>query len=232
MKIKYFSYATMGLLITGLLMAVGCSPSQFATSPLNTNNFQGPAITPQPSPSYNPSTTPTPVPPLPTPVPVITATFTSTAVPPTATRTSTPLPPTLIPTAVPPTAVPTATYTPTKTGTPLPYGQVITGTDANFSQILASATVPVVLEFWATWCPACTYYAPIITQFAKDYAGKVIVIRVNVDLNPTLLNTYGVFVSPGVYGVPQTAFFKNGSYDFTIMGADSESDLALELSSL
>ncbi len=135
-----------------------------------------------------------------------------------------------------PTDTSTFTATPTVTATPtaIPPGTVVIGTTANFSEILANTTVPVVLEFWASWCATCTIYSPVVTQFASDYAGQVIVVRVNADENEALLNEYAVPTTPGghTYGLPQTAFFLDGKEIIDATGYQSEAELADILSEL
>ncbi len=134
-----------------------------------------------------------------------------------------------------PTHTPTSTHTPTVTPTPttIPPGTVVIGTTANFSEILANSTVPVVLEFWASWCATCTYYSPVVTQFATDYAGQVLVVRVNADQNMALLTKYGVPIAgTNTYGLPETIFFKNGTEILDATGYQSEASLAAILSSL
>lgn len=134
---------------------------------------------------------------------------------------------------VSPTPTVTRTPTVTKTPTPIPPGVVVIGTTANFNEILANATVPVMVEFWASWCGTCTYYSPVVTQFAQDYAGQVIVVRINADQYSTIFYTYGQpLAGTNTYGLPQTAFFKNGVEITDVSGYQSESSLAQLLASL
>jgi thioredoxin-like negative regulator of GroEL len=74
----------------------------------------------------------------------------------------------------------------------------------------------------------------VVTQFASDYAGQVIVVRVNADENEALLNAYAVPTTSGghTYGLPQTAFFLNGKEIIDATGYQSEAELATILSEL
>ncbi len=86
-------------------------------------------------------------------------------------------------------------------------------TDANFdAEVLQSAT-PVLIDFWAPWCGPCRAIAPVVDELAKEYAGKLKVVKMNVDDNP---QTPGRF---GVRGIPNLIVFKGGKVHEQIVGA-------------
>ena len=80
---------------------------------------------------------------------------------------------------------------------------VVTISQANFDQEVLKSTVPVLVDFWAVWCGPCKMIAPILDKLAKEYAGKMIVAKVNTDENPEWASKYGV------QGIP-TMFFVSG----------------------
>ena len=71
-------------------------------------------------------------------------------------------------------------------------------TKANFDQEVMQSPVPVLLDFWATWCGPCQMLSPIMDQVEKDYAGRIKVGRVNVDEEPDLALSYFVGSIPTV----------------------------------
>ena len=77
-------------------------------------------------------------------------------------------------------------------------------TDDNFETTVLQSSVPVIVDFWAPWCAPCRMVAPILEEIAKDYAGKVVVAKVNTDENPNWAIRYGV------RGIPTMLFIKNG----------------------
>ena len=138
-------------------------------------------------------------------VPTAVQTANSNSPTPTATVLAIPSP-TPSATSVPPKATPTVTpvFTATPTSTPFPDPWIVNGTSSNFNQELLAAPWPVLVVFYATWCPYCAVMDPAAQQFATDEGGKVKVVMVDVDAQSALSSTYNVA------GLPTCIFFKNG----------------------
>ena len=77
-------------------------------------------------------------------------------------------------------------------------------TDANYDELVGKADKPVVLDFWAAWCGPCRMVGPIIDQISEEYAGKVVVGKVDVDANQEFAAKYGV------RNIPTVLVFHNG----------------------
>jgi thioredoxin 1 len=88
-------------------------------------------------------------------------------------------------------------------------------TDNSFQTevIDASQTQPVMVDFWAEWCRPCHMLAPTVAEIATDYAGRLKVVKVNVDEN---VNTAGKF---NIRGIPTLLIFKGGQVAEQIVGA-------------
>lgn len=77
-------------------------------------------------------------------------------------------------------------------------------TDANYKEVMADTSKPVVIDFWATWCGPCRMVSPVIDELAKEYEGRVVIGKCNVDDNEDLTMEYGI------RNIPTVLFFKNG----------------------
>jgi len=97
--------------------------------------------------------------------------------------------------------------------------KVMAFTDANFDQEVLQSGIPVLVDFWATWCAPCKAIAPLVDTVADEYAGKIKVGKVNVDENQA---TPGKF---GVRGIPTLILFKDGVVLDQIVGAVPKSQL-------
>ena len=83
--------------------------------------------------------------------------------------------------------------------------KVVAFTDANFDHEVIQSDIPVLVDFWATWCAPCKAISPLVDTVADEYAGKVKVGKVNVDENQATPGKYGV------RGIPTIILFKGGS---------------------
>jgi thioredoxin 1 len=97
--------------------------------------------------------------------------------------------------------------------------KVHTFTDNTFDADVLKADVPVLVDFWATWCAPCKMLAPTIDAIADEFDGKIKVGKVNVDDNPGTPGTYGV------RGIPTVILFKGGKVVDQIVGNVPKSQL-------
>jgi len=103
--------------------------------------------------------------------------------------------------------------------------QIIHVSDSSFEQDVLQSNVPVLLDFWAEWCGPCKMIAPILDQIAAEYAGRVIVAKMNVDENPRTPMKFNV------RGIPTLILFKNGLLEGQKIGAVRKADVAAFLDS-
>jgi thioredoxin 1 len=103
---------------------------------------------------------------------------------------------------------------------------IVQVSDANFESEVLKSTIPVLIDFWAPWCGPCRAIAPIVDQLADEYAGKLKVVKMNVDDNPRTPANYGV------RGIPNLILFKNGQVQQQIVGAVPKANLVKAISAV
>jgi len=92
-------------------------------------------------------------------------------------------------------------------------------TDTNFKKEVLESHVPVMVDFWATWCGPCKAISPIVEELAKEYQGKLKIGKVNIDENPKIATAYGIM------SIPTIVFFKNGKVMDQLVGALGKNEL-------
>ncbi len=90
---------------------------------------------------------------------------------------------------------------------------VLNITDANFEDEVINSPVPVIVDFWATWCVPCRAIEPIVEELSRAYDGKVKVVRLNVDESQRTPARYGI------RGIPTLLLFKEGRVKGQLVGA-------------
>ena len=93
----------------------------------------------------------------------------------------------------------------------------------NFNQEVLESDLPVLVDFWAEWCGPCRMVGPHVEELSKEYEGKAVVGKVNVDLHG------GIAAQFGVRNIPTIVFLKNGELVDKVVGAVPKDQLAEKL---
>ena len=98
--------------------------------------------------------------------------------------------------------------------------------DDSFQSEVLQSTTPVLIDFWAPWCEPCRAIGPVVEELAREYAGKLKVVKMNVDENPQTPSRYGV------RGIPNLILFQGGQVKEQIVGAVPKAQLVKAISAV
>lgn len=98
--------------------------------------------------------------------------------------------------------------------------------DNNFDEVVMKADKPVIVDFWAEWCGPCRMIAPVIDEISKEYSGKAIVAKCDVDESPSVAAQFGI------RSIPTVLFFKDGKVADKQVGAVPKKNYADKLDAL
>ena len=92
-------------------------------------------------------------------------------------------------------------------------------TDSSFQTEVTESALPVLVDFWAPWCGPCKMVAPVLDELAREYAGKLKIVKLNVDQNQQVAAQFGIS------SIPTLIMFKNGKESGKMIGFQSKDAL-------
>jgi thioredoxin 1 len=101
----------------------------------------------------------------------------------------------------------------------MPEDSLLTVADDTFAELVLGNDLPVVVDFWAEWCPPCGPLAKTLAELAGEFTGKLVIATLNMDENPVTGRAYRVM------SLPTLIFFKQGVAVHTIVGSRPRSQL-------
>ena len=99
-------------------------------------------------------------------------------------------------------------------------------TDNTFEKEVVKSEIPAIADFWAEWCRPCKVMAPLVDEIAKEFDGKIKVVKINVDDNTKIATDLGVM------NIPSLIFFKSGREVGRVVGVVSKKELHKKIEEL
>ena len=96
-------------------------------------------------------------------------------------------------------------------------------TDATFDTEVLGSDLPVLVDFWAEWCPPCHRIAPVLDELATEYAGRARIVKVDADTNPAVVRRFGVM------SMPTLCMFRGGELVSQVVGARPKAMLRAQI---
>jgi len=98
--------------------------------------------------------------------------------------------------------------------------------DTNFEELVLQSDKPVLVDFWAEWCGPCRIVGPIVEELSRDYEGRLVVTKLDVDSNPETAMKFGI------RNIPTILFFKGGQLVDKHVGAAPKAALSAKVNSI
>jgi thioredoxin 1 len=98
--------------------------------------------------------------------------------------------------------------------------------DKNFDETVLASDKPVIVDFWAEWCGPCRMITPIMEEISREYSGKAVVVKCDVDNSPQVAARFGI------RNIPTVLFFKNGEVIDKQVGAVPKNNFVNKLNAL
>ena len=102
--------------------------------------------------------------------------------------------------------------------------KIVTLSDATFDEHVKGSDVPVLVDFWAEWCGPCKMIAPVLEEIAEEQAGKIEIVKLNIDDNLEVTRRFDVM------SIPTLILFKDGQPEVRLIGAKPKGQLLQEIS--
>jgi thioredoxin 1 len=99
-------------------------------------------------------------------------------------------------------------------------------TEENFKKEVLESSVPVVVDFWATWCGPCKAMTPVMEELSREFGVKAMIGKLNVDENPSVTEQHGVF------NIPTLIFFKKGKEADRLVGINTKAKISKKIEEL
>jgi thioredoxin len=94
---------------------------------------------------------------------------------------------------------------------------------ASFADLVATSSVPVLVDFWAQWCGPCRIVAPTIERLARDYTGRILTVKIDVDRRPQVAERYAI------ESIPTIMLFWQGEPVMRLLGAQAYENIRREI---